>query len=219
MNNQRECVMAWSEEKNRLVRPVTNFTTNSWDYGSFTVGLTYEFKILHWNPESAHPHKSEDILVEEPAIPRDDQRLNESAMYEMLVHSSKTSVTDIFRSDAIKDKKYIDESTECPSAGVLRCEVSNIKIQNKYNFKGELQYRCEIFQDYDFSLTAQNRDSLEENLADCEPENRILVLLGLARPFSGTGNNNFQPRRCYIMVTGIIRAAQEQANESQPEDS
>ena len=65
MVNQHECALAWSKKKNRLLRPVTKLTTNSWNSGTFTVGLTYDCKVLNWNPESNKPHKSEDIVVKE----------------------------------------------------------------------------------------------------------------------------------------------------------
>ena len=41
--------------------------------------------------------------------------------------------------------------------------------------------------------------TLITDLADCAPENSLLVLLGLARLFASTGENNFNPRRCYIL--------------------
>ena len=115
----------------------------------------------------------------------------------MLVPSSTTVVTDIFL-DKIKEKRYIEECTNCPSVGILRCKVTDIKI-----LEDDSKYRCKIFSEFNFPVTAQNRALLITDLADCAPENSLLVLLGLARPF--TGENNFNPRRCYIMVIGIIR--------------
>ena len=201
-----ECAMAWNKQENRLLRPVTNFKTNSWKLGTFTVGLTYEFVIRNRNPESDKPHKSEDILVEESHILRDGQ-LNETAMYEMLESSSKNSVTEIFPADAVKQNKYIEELTDCPSAGILRCKVGDIQLYMDYA-KSEPN-RCEIFQDYCFPVKAKNRESLKAGLENCRPEDDLLVLLGLARPFAGTEENKFNPRRCYIIVIGIIRAKEE----------
>ena len=201
-----ECVMAWSEEENRLVRPVTNLHTNSWDSGTFAVGCTYEFVILNRNPESDKPHKSEDILVanEESNIPtpRDGQR-SETEMYEMLESSSMDSVTDLFP-DVVKENKYIVELTDCRSAGILSCRVRDIRLyMNDWG-----KERCEIFQDYDFPITAKNRESVKTGLTDCSPDDPLLVLLGLGRAFAGSEPNHYNPRRCYIMVIGIIRKSQ-----------
>ena len=78
--------------------------------------------------------------------------------------------------------------------------MTDIKI-----LKDDSKYRFKIFSEFNFPVTAQNRASLITDHADCAPENSLLVLLGLARHFAGTGENNFNPRRCYIMVIGIIR--------------
>ena len=212
MDNRHECVMAWSGEKSRLLRPITNLKTNSWDSGTFTVGLTYEFKILDWNPRLEGPHKGEDILVKAPRT-LGESPLDETAMYKKLESSSKTSVTEVFPADEIKENKYIEELTNCPSAGIIRCKVKDISL-----FKNDYEKdRCKIFENYDFPMTAKNTDSLKADLKTRSREDCLLVLLGLTRPFAGE-EKKYKPRRCYIMVIGIIRAAQAQANESQPED-
>ena len=171
----------------------------AWPLGTFTFGRTYRFVIGDSTPKSAFPHKHEDIVVDRCPSPGHVQ-LQEPKLYEMLLPSSTTVVTDIFPPDKIKENRYIEECTNCPSVGILRCKVPDIKIS-----KNDSNYRCEIFSEFNFPVTAQNRESLITDLADCAPENSLLVLLGLARPFAGTEQCNFNPRRCYIMVIGIIR--------------
>ena len=191
----RECVMAWSEQEKRLVRPVTNLETNSWDSGTFIVGRTYEFVICNRNPESDKPHKNEDILVKESPIPRDGQ-LDETEMYIMLEPSSKISVPFVFFPlGAIKNKKYIEKSTDCPSAGIMRCTVASIRLYMDREGKD----RCKINRYFDFPMKARNIESLKTGLQNCRPDDGVLVLLGLARRW------RFYPDRCYIMVIGIIR--------------
>lgn len=198
MDGDFECVMAWEKEDKKLLRPVTE-KQNSWRLGTFTLGRTYEFVIGDSTSKSAWPHKHEDIVVDKSPSPRHVQ-LHEPEMYKRLVPSAWTFVTDIFPPDKIKENRYIEECTKCPSVGILRCKVTDIKI-----LEDDSKYRCKIFSEFNFPVTAQNRASLITDLADCAPENSLLVLLGLARPFAGTGENNFNPRRCYIMVIGIIR--------------
>lgn len=198
MSETFECVMAWDNEEKKLLRPVTE-KKNSWPLRTFTLGRTYRFVFGDSTPKSAWPHKHEDIVVGKSPSPGHVQ-LQEPELYEMLVPSSTTVVTDIFPPDKIKKHRYIEECTNCPSVGILRCKVSDIKIS-----KDDSNYRCEIFSEFNFPVTAQNRESLITDFTDCAPENSLLVLLGLARPFAGKGRNNFNPRRCYIMVIGIIR--------------
>ena len=189
-----ECVMTWSEERNTLLRPVTNLATNSWRLGTFQVGHKYKFEVVDLNPANAiWPHKSEDILVK--ADPPPDEGI-EAALYDRLFDLSRESVTAVFHPGEIQEGKYIIEETQCPSVGILRCNSSDISIYRN------TKIRCNISEIYDFSVTAQNQEKLIQ-MFPIEHENDfpILVLLGLARPW-----DIFDPPRCYIMVIGITWA-------------
>ena len=64
MQNNHECVIAWSVQEQGLIRPITNLVTNSWIFGTFKVGQVYWFVILDSNPSKAiWPNKSEDTIV------------------------------------------------------------------------------------------------------------------------------------------------------------
>ena len=70
MSAGHECVITWSEEGDKLLRPVKNRKTNSWELGTFQVGYKYQFEIVDFNPVNAiWPHKSEDILVKTDPSP------------------------------------------------------------------------------------------------------------------------------------------------------
>ena len=64
--------------------------------------------------------------------------------------------------------------------------------------------RCRIFQVYDFPVKAQNQDALLKSLNERPANTPVLVLFGLGRPFAGTGVKVYNPRRCYILVIGVI---------------
>lgn len=94
MRDGFECVIGWSIEDKKLIRPVTNLVGNSWILGRFTVGYNYQFVIVDSNPSYAiYPHKREDIIVQEnsgevlmlmtvdPPVP---VQYAESQMYDML---------------------------------------------------------------------------------------------------------------------------------------
>ena len=221
MRNGFECVIGWRIEDKKLIRPVTNLVGNSWRLGTFTVGCKYQFVIVDSNPSDAiYPHKSEDIIVQEnsdevlmtvhPPVP---VQYTESQMYDMLSGSSVESVCSVFAPAVIYEKKYIIKETVCPSVGILRCKVGDIKMCKFINLNNpsSTSTRCYIslgFETFDFPVTAQNRDDLMSlNNTPAEyGSNAILVLLGLGRPFAGTGNNVFNPPRCYIMLIGVIRS-------------
>ena len=211
MRNGFECVIGWSIEDMKLIRPVTNVAGNSWKLETFTVGCQYEFVIVDSNPSDAiYPHKSEDIIVGAtpdlmfstdpltgvPFVPVN----TESQMYNMLFGSSVESVYSVFAPGVIYEGKYIIEGTECPSVGILQCNLGDIMMyKNPFNIS-----RCRIFQVFDFPVTAQNRDALLNSLNERPANTPVLVLLGLGRPFAGTGDNVYNPRRCYILVIGVI---------------
>ena len=195
-----ECVITWNEERNRLLRPVTNLTTNSWRLGTFQVGHKYKFEVVDLNPANAiWPHKSEDILVKADPLP--DEGI-EAALYDRLFDLSKESVTAVFHPGEIQEGKYIIEETQCPSVGILKCQSSDISIHRESQHNGRETIRCKISGNYDFSVKAQNQETLIQ-MFPIEHENDfpILVLLGLARPW-----DIFDPPRCYIMVIGITWA-------------
>ena len=210
MANNRECVIAWSEEENRLLRPVTNLERNSWRFGTFNVGCHYQFGIVNLNPAQAiWPHKTEDTLVRnDNPVQVDRPRYTENEMYNMLFDSSVETVAGVFAPGVIQGGRYITERTECPSAGILRCTLKDIDLYWRPNARNQLSMRCRITKNlinFDFPVKAQNQDELMQRFQ--EPANdappNILVLLGLGRPFAGD-NNRFHPRRCYIMVIDVI---------------
>lgn len=200
MQNNRECVIALSEQGQRLIRPITNLVRNSWIFGTFKVGQVYRFVILASNPSNAiWPHKSNDIIVESNPVPVSVQ-CTESEMYNMLFGLSEESVFSVFAPGVIQEGNYILEGTECPSVGILRCNLRDIMMyKNQFN-----KTRCTIFEVFDFSVTAQNQDALLMSLNERPANTPVLVLLGLTRPFAGTGVNVYNPRRCYILVIGVI---------------
>ena len=210
MQNNHECVTAWSAEEQHLIRPITNFETNSWIFGTFKVGQVYWFVILNSNPSNAvWPHKSEDTIVQINPVPVSTVstppapvRYSESEMYDMLFGSSVESVFRVFAPGVIYQGKYTTEGTECPSVGTLKCSLGDIMmLENPFNMSAT---RCRIFQMFDFPVTAQNQDALLKNLNERPANTPVLVFLGLGRPFAGTGVNVYNPRRCYILVIGVI---------------
>lgn len=221
MRDGFECVIGWSIENNKLIRPVTNVAGNSWRLGTFKVGCKYQFVIVDSNPSNAiYPHKSEDIIVGAlPAIVVSTFPLpgilsvpvnTESQIYDMLFGLSVESVYSVFYPGYIYEKKYLIKGTICPSVGILRCKVGDIKmykISNSTN-PSRKSTRCQISQGpetFDFPVTAQNRDALMSLNNQYYASNPILVLLGLGRPYAGTGNI-FYPPRCYILLIGVIRS-------------
>ena len=115
MQNNHECVIAWSVQEQGLIRPITNLVTNSWIFGTFKVGQVYWFVILDSNPSNAiWPHKSEDTIVQINPVPvstvsapRVPVQYTESEMYNMLFGSSVKSVFSLFAPGVIKGRNVL----------------------------------------------------------------------------------------------------------------
>ena len=125
MQNNHECVIAWSVQEQGLIRPITNLVTNSWVFGTFKVGQVCWFVILDSNPSKAiWPNKSEVTIVQINPVPVSTVGTpgtrpvpviyTESEMYNMLFGSSVRSVFNVFSPGVIHEGKYIIEGTECP---------------------------------------------------------------------------------------------------------
>lgn len=210
MQNNHECVIAWSVQEQGLIRPITNLVINSWIFGTFKVGQVYWFVILDSNPSKAiWPNKSEDTIVQINPVPVNTVgtrpvpvRYTKSEMYNMLFGPSVRSVFNVFAPGVIHEGKYIIEGTECPSVGILQCNLSDIMMfKNPFNMSAT---RCWIFQVFDFPVKAQNQDALLKSLNGRPANAPVLVLLGLGRQFAGAGVNVYNPRRCHILVIGVI---------------
>ena len=141
-NTDHECVIAWSVQEQGLIRPITNLVTNSWIFGTFKVGQVYWFVILDSNPSKAiWPNKSEEIIAQINPVPVSTVgtrpvpvRYTESQMYNMLLDSSVRSVFNVFAPGVIHEGKYIIEGTECPSVGILQCNLRDIMMfKNSFN--------------------------------------------------------------------------------------
>ena len=150
MQNNHECVIAWNVQEQGLIRPIKNLVTNSWIFGTFKVGQVYRFVILDSNPsEAIWPHKSEDTIVQINPVPVSTVstppvpvRYTESEMYNMLFGSSVGSVFSAFAPGGIHERKYIIEGTECPSVGILQCNLGDIMMfKNPFNMSAT---RCRI---------------------------------------------------------------------------
>lgn len=201
--NQGWCYMGFNKKTNALVRPLYCAEKNKqcWpSYKVFTVGETVEFKVVRALPEqSSLPHRDVDVLVD-----KEVNRLNPAdsfspkRVFETLSELSFPTVNEIFGNE---NNTFVREGAACPSVGIYRCNGDNINlsmVQNTYN--GKQRRRCiieEPSRKYDLSITA------EEAYQKPKPNDSVLLLLGLARPWR-KGDDPKEEKRCYILVIGMV---------------
>ena len=210
--NNGFCYMGWDMNEHRLVRPILRTGTSQCCWRTtdppLQVGEMHRFQITcRHPPEIPHPHRTNDVQLEYR------QRLDESpdipSLYNLLVSHSRQNVMDVFGDNNIVQKKYVIEGTECPSVGIYRCKGKNLQLYTSKYINGKSKKRCTINPEagnegavggdplsFDFPITCLDvNDSPDDDI-------NVLVILGLGRPFDGNGQ--FQPKRCYILIIGII---------------
>ncbi|XP_031549778.1 uncharacterized protein LOC116287256 [Actinia tenebrosa] len=198
------CHLGFDSQSGRILRPFYRPIDGSccWDT-PLQIDKTYVFRILSSPRDGPKrltplPHNNEDLLVDNQAIKRESNETASPDIFQRLKKLSKSSVEEIF-GPGIKENKYVDEGTDCPSVGVLGCMGSDLEmIRDPFEYR---KRRVKISGGYEPRFTAIDAEHIPEDL----PDNPTLVVLGLGRPFAGTGQNHFDPRRCYILVLRILQ--------------
>ncbi|XP_053393600.1 uncharacterized protein LOC123565083 [Mercenaria mercenaria] len=159
MGEAASCYLGYNEETRRLYRPIRGGNEGNFSWptalNEFRVGEIYSFRVLARNNSSVEcstgfPHQNEDIVVEEEQITA--HGLQRSWTPSILEGIASSSIFDIFPEEFIKEMKYIDADTDCPSAGVLRVHENDINVYKPFEkFRVSIK-NCGI--SFDFPLTA-----------------------------------------------------------------
>lgn len=142
-----------------------------------------------------YPHCNEDLIVTETDFVELPE-VSPQPPLQSLLSLAKSDVEDIFGSNVIKEHKYIDEQTDCSSAGILKCKALYLE------HNGE-KYYCKVrcaSGIYNMPVKVIGIGGI-----DTQPiiyRSDALIVIGLARPFKGD-QGQFNPARCYLLVVGI----------------
>lgn len=180
------------DNTNRILRPIITTSAGKCCWSSNTnliLKQQYLFRVIYHPDDDScystpYPHRLEDMVVHE-----DPEIQQYPAILESIGGIAKDDINELFF--GIKDGSFVEENTITPSAGIIRCSISNIKIVPEVAKTD----RCILklpSGTYNFPLTALEYDKLQNKDKDA------CVVLGLARPFQ-----RFNPARCYILVVGI----------------
>lgn len=206
--NQGRCYVGFDINTKTLWRPVKTTEENSCCWGTtiqvletgmpeLKINEVYEFTIIKRNPtDIPYPHHYNDVLVSSQFSEITPSSFPGWNLFDEVVPCSFNTVSSVFCPGIIQEKKYIYEHTLCPSAGIYKCKSTQLQMYIVNNVKRRLKIQDGNVQ-YDFPVTA----SYFKYPFGGED---VLVVLGLGRPFAGTFPIMFAPRRCYILVIGII---------------
>jgi len=201
IGNTLFCYLGIQRETNRIYRPIplyddsfaikgTKFNWNIGDSYTFIQGGANGLKL---------PHAKDDLPF--IALELVTERIRGSPP-----HSIKPCLLKMAKSD-FSQNKYEDENTDCPSVYIKKCLSCNITFYQKKD-KLRIVFRIPSktatspiyipFEVHDLPYTAQDTPTFEF------PEDEVVVILSMGRPYEGTQKEKFNPRRCYLLVVGLM---------------
>ena len=98
-----------------------------------------------------YPHSTEDTVVEEEYEP--EHKMDSTSLYDRLSGIAEWNSEDIF--PQLKERKFVDEKTVCPSVGILKCREKDLRVEpNSWNNSKQRLNICLPGQGYyNFDLT------------------------------------------------------------------
>ncbi|VDI39624.1 Hypothetical predicted protein [Mytilus galloprovincialis] len=197
--NNGYCYLGFDEGNGRLFRPIISTMAGTCCWPSrrdFYLKKSYRFHVT-LNPDdhnvdflTPYPHCNEDMVV--ASVVTEEKTAPFTA--QVLLSRANLDINEVF-SD-IKEKRYLNETADSPSAGILKCSSKNISryFNNHY---GKHRYLIRLPSgDYDLPITGINTVEIPK------VEKEVVVVLGLGRPYNREGS--FNPARFYILVLGLF---------------
>jgi hypothetical protein len=212
------CVAGMNLHDRKMMRPLMADGSN-WHLGSKR-DVFHPGHVIRCVPTGVRaavmPHATEDTRLSR--LPEFLLELSESELYALLLPTAKDSIALAIGAQPI-DNKYVEEGTKCRSLG----GVSVVRDQIRFSFdwgKLRLALTDSDGADYDLKVTSDwlqhvfspsdeeaephfGVDEANEWLDVNTETDKIILRVGLARPWDGR-ENNWSPLRCYLQLNGIV---------------
>ncbi|KAL9964228.1 hypothetical protein ACROYT_G027840 [Oculina patagonica] len=194
------CYIGWDMERHKLVRPVLRICSFRWlrRDAELQIGEQHLFRIKRFPLEgTSYPHRTNDILVEHigPYYKAADNSDVDEELYNILMSQSHENIKEVFGNNYQFDGKCVFEHTKCPSVGIYKCKRRNLQKKPRR--------RCEIRSEDEVDVFNYMITAVDDWLPDVDINEEILVILGLARPYSGS-SFQYTRLRCFVIVVGFV---------------
>lgn len=210
MTGDKVCVAGIDIHSGAMVRPLQGNGTN-WEEGNWVdKGYMIVGNILSLTPalskSMAFPHATEDLRVARVGVLG---KSSETELFDACIETSNDDIETLFMNSLI-DLKYTQDGTRCPSLGGLNVSASNLRAESRYN-KPKIVYADRRGGRHYLSVTdleikkmepRASVNRLSERLSNVG-RGQVVLRLGLARGWAGA-NNEYNPKRCYLQLNGII---------------
>ncbi len=212
------CVAGIAIEDLRMIRPLQASGSN-WSLGAnrsvFEVGHLVDVTPTG-KRGTTHPHAAEDTpLARFPSVL---ERFDESTVYSISVGACGTSLTDAFGGNLL-ESSYVTIGTKCSSLAAIVVPRSRLRFHIDSWLKLRLIATDSDGTTFDLPVTSDsllnrfNRakepsapfsvEDANEWLLERRASEGIILRVGLARPWDG--RKDWNPKRCYLQLNGIIR--------------
>lgn len=178
--NNGYCYICYNIERNCLVRPIYNIRQSFWiPVYHFYLGTVLCMKPHPFWSDPTPPHGNNDMLVE-PFLGINFCGFElPFRVFWILWYLSASKFADIFGHHI--GSKFVPEGTNCHSVGVLRVQSKELSLYRTQEGKRRLLCWDEDRTRLDLPLTAV----VDPFIHDCLPDEYVLVLIGLGRPYAG----------------------------------
>jgi len=223
------CYLGYDRKHNRIVRPV-QLTKATYIDGSrvreprpidadLRVGWSYTctYKQHRQRYLTQLPHKNEDLAIDKIEMDIDTtvhmmelkfadlgtkvERLGQD--HESKNENMKRSIQKCLRDLAehkLITERFVLENEDCSSVKIFRSRPSRLKIYRSSNGKNRISIRekGKVLPTIDLPYTAIETPVLRDRES-------VIIVMSMCRPYAGTEQNIFDPKRCYALVVGLLQ--------------
>lgn len=206
------CVAAIDLQTQQIARPL-QWNHRNWPaelvQNGLAPGRIVRQKIRRIQDPHGFPHQTEDTQVAD-ALELLDHAVAGPNLFRILAPMADASVCGIF-DGRVLENKYVVDGTKCRSLGAVISDPKLARLYTSYD-RPRLEF-SDGDRNYDLPVTdlliwnACKSDRLgavqKAFLAAARGKEHLMIRVGLARGWAGS-SNEFDPKRCYLQVNGVI---------------
>lgn len=175
----------------------------------FSVGTVLKCQFQsNANRSGAHGAEDRSCIY----MPTQVGRMTPAELHTTLLPSAKRDVSEVYGAPLL-DGMYLEEGRGAHSLGCLRVEPGSLSFHQGNRNAIRVDFKDASGASFNLKLTCHTLCSALEakqanlpglNAWAARADQPVLLRMGLARPWNGGHEHNYNPRRCYAQINGLI---------------